>query len=180
MRTVYVANRKLHIFDDVLDFGFRESTYIFLRNSNFRIGWNDTHAIESASNQYLHSSYSSEDVDRLGIYGALEKAKILPMLEGWALDKAIVNLSNPGDCHFVHSHRDQKVLLYYANMQWKHEWAGETLFYADDLKEVNFASPYTPGRFILFDGEIPHTIRPQASQAPGYRFTFSMFFNRNL
>jgi len=90
-----------------------------------------------------------------------------------------VNLSTPTDCHWAHTHKDHTVLLYYVNKHWKHDWAGETMFFNDDLSEVAYASVYKPGRIIVFDGEIPHSVRPQSSIAPNYRFTLSLFFKNN-
>ena len=47
----------------------------------------------------------------------------------------------------------------------------------DDQSEIAYASVYIPGRIILFDGSIPHAIRPQSVKAPKYRFTLSLFFD---
>jgi Rps23 Pro-64 3,4-dihydroxylase Tpa1-like proline 4-hydroxylase len=80
--------------------------------------------------------------------------------------------------YYAHTHGEDKVLLYYINMEWKEGWHGETQFYSDDLKEVKYTSPYTPGRLILFDGKIPHTMRPQSIIAPKFRFSLSMFLKK--
>ena len=46
----------------------------------------------------------------------------------------------------------------------------------NNLKEIAYTSSYIPGRIILFDGSIPHAIRPQSVKAPKFRFTLSLFF----
>lgn len=53
------------------------------------------------------------------------------------------------------------------------------LFYnSKDLSKIEFASVYKPGRIILFDGHIPHTIRPQSIKGPKFRFTLSVFLRK--
>ena len=69
-------------------------------------------------------------------------------------------------------------VLYYINLDWRDGWHGETLFYnPNNLKEIIYTSLYIPGRIILFDGSIPHAIRPQSIKAPKFRFTLSLFFD---
>ena len=80
--------------------------------------------------------------------------------------------------HYLHIHQKQQVCLYYVNLDWRDGWHGETLFYnPDNLKEIAYTSLYIPGRIILFDGSIPHAIRPQSVKAPKFRFTLSLFFD---
>jgi hypothetical protein len=71
-------------------------------------------------------------------------------------------------------------VLYYVNLEWQDGWHGETLFYDESLKNIVFASPYIPGRIVVFDGSIPHTIRPQSYIASHYRFTFALIYNKCL
>ena len=79
--------------------------------------------------------------------------------------------------NFIHSHPEKLAILYYVNLDWEDGWHGETLFYNESGKEIVFASPYTPGRVIVFDASIPHTIRPQSVIGPKFRFTLSIFFD---
>jgi hypothetical protein len=67
--------------------------------------------------------------------------------------------------------------LYYANLEWEQHWHGETLFYSEDLNEIDLAIRYTPGRIVVFDATIPHSIRPQSNVANNYRFTYAMTFD---
>jgi SM-20-related protein len=90
----------------------------------------------------------------------------------------MVNLSKPADPNFTHCHPKQVVCLYYANLNWHPNFAGETLFYTEDQKEIRYGSTYTPNRLVIFDGEIPHTIRAQNITGPNYRFSISIFFNK--
>ena len=94
--------------------------------------------------------------------------------------RAVTNLTVPTYTFTPHNHENQTVLLYYANMEWCPEYAGETLFYDEYLKSVSFCSIYTPNRVVIFDGEIPHALRPQSGRAPEYRFTISVFLEGKL
>jgi len=165
------------VFDDVVDFATREHIYTFAKNSLYKIGNSDADAIETANHQYLFSDYSELDVQNSRLLSAIEKdSRIMELIGRRRIASATMNLSRPCDNHWAHVHNDRLVLLYYVNKYWEHQWAGETLFYNKDMKGVFFTSMYTPGRIIVFDGSVPHSIRPQAVGSPGYRFTYSIFF----
>ena len=92
--------------------------------------------------------------------------------------RIVLNLVRSDDVHYVHHHKDQQVLLYYVNLDWVDGWYGETLFYnPKNLKEILYTSLYQPGRILLFDGYIPHAIRPQSVKGPKFRLSLSLFFD---
>jgi hypothetical protein len=134
--------------------------------------------VEKQANRFLHSFYSPDDVVRLGILDKIAKSEAAHELDGYTLSKTILNLSTASDANYTHTHPEDKVLLYYVNLEWFDGWHGETLFFSEDHKDVVFASPYTPGRLIVFDAKIPHTIRPQSHIAAQYRFTLALIFNK--
>lgn len=174
------SNKKIEIFDNVLSSSMRDHAYNFFMASQFRIGWNDTALPENKPYDFnIHCQFSDEDLHRLGILNEIYSNKlIVSKLEGLIPSKCILNLSSMSDVNFPHTHADSKVLLYYGNIEWPTGGFGETLFFSEDLKEIVYASPYTPGRLILFDGSIPHSIRPQSLKAPKFRFTLAIFFNK--
>jgi hypothetical protein len=92
-----------------------------------------------------------------------------------------MNLCTTSDKYFYHT--DGKpgdlTLLYYANVEWDINWEGETPFASDDLKHIEYASPYTPGRVIIFDASIPHKSTQPLPGAPYYRFTFAAKFTKD-
>jgi|TARA_B100000085_G_C18452633_1_gene475535 hypothetical protein len=88
-----------------------------------------------------------------------------------------IHSENP-DVHVDSSDKGDKTLLYYMNREWKHEWGGETILLSDDVKEIEYITPYRPGRIIIFDSTIPHAARQQSFAAPTYRFTLAIKFNR--
>jgi hypothetical protein len=172
------GNQSIKVFDNQLLLGQRQHLYSFITQSSFRLGWVDTDIMENQANKLLHSVYSNEDLDKFKIFDYLQNTELKKYLENYQVDQAIVNLSTASDYNFVHAHTQDKVLLYYANLEWHDGWHGETLFYDEPCKDVVFASSFTPGRFILFDANIPHTIRPQSIIAAKYRFTFATTLNK--
>lgn len=169
-------NRKIRVYDDVFELGYRGLLYDFAQKSLFQLGWADSQAIDKRCYPSLYSSYSLEDVQRLGVLDYLRHTPLANELVGYRLSKSMLNLSTPSDPNFVHTHGEDKILLLYVNTEWKDGWHGETLFYSDNMRDVVFASPYTPNRVIAFDPKIPHTIRPQSSIAPFHRFTLTLIF----
>ena len=171
--------RKIHIYDDLFSLSFRSAAYQFAENSTFRIGWPDGCINEKMQYRFLHSQYSHEDVYNLGILNEFKNTPIEEEIYGHTLVKTYLNLSTPSDVNFQHSHPENKVVLFYVNLEWQDGWHGETLFYKDNLKEILLATPYTPGRVTVFDGRIPHAIRPQSYLAPFYRYTLAMIYNKD-
>ncbi len=167
-------NKSIKVYDDLLTLSERQELYLFITQSQFVIGWADGAIMDNQNNKFLHSCFSEGDLDRFGILKFLDGTELASELNGYRIEQAIVNLSMPSDYNFVHAHQQDKVLLYYANLEWRDGWHGETLFYDEACKDVVFASAYTPGRFILFDASIPHTIRPQSIIGPKFRFTFAL------
>lgn len=172
-------NKSIKVYDNVFDLVQRQSLYSFVTKSNFTIGWADGAILENQQNKFLHSVYSNEDLDNFKLFDYLQGTELSKDLEGYTVDQAIVNLSMPSDYNYVHAHPQSKVLLYYVNLDWQDGWHGETLFFDEAGKDIVFASPFTPGRFILFDASIPHTIRPQSIIASKYRFTFATTLIKN-
>jgi hypothetical protein len=179
IRDVQVDNgRSLRVYDNVLDFEYRNQIYKFAQNSLFQIGWADGCIVENMKHQFLHSVYSDEDLNKLGLVSKLEQTPVGQEFVGYKRDKCILNLSTPADANFVHSHPEDKVILYYVNLEWRDGWHGETLFFDESCKDIVYASPYTPGRIIAFDGRIPHTIRPQSHLAAFFRFTLALVYKK--
>lgn len=171
-------NRSIFIVDNALTYDEQNFIYTHAINSVYKIGFEDTSVIERLTNKYLHSNWTPEDLYRSGFRDVLSKTMLWNKLNELVLERITINLSTPSDSYYPHCHHKQWSLLYYINLDWKPEWGGETLFYDDNLTEIVFASMYTPGRIILFDGEIPHSIKAQSSLAPHYRFSLAMFFNK--
>lgn len=171
------AGKNIYVFDDLIPLMERDHGYNFMRGSMFQIGWKDSSAEEHVKYAYLHSQYTQEDCNNLYLYHTIMNSEAGRLVDGLTRTKAVVNMATPADCNFIHAHPEKMVILYYANMIWGEGWHGETLFYDEAMKNIEYASPYTPGRVIVFDGNTPHTIRPQSYIASHFRFTFAMTFD---
>ena len=169
-------NKIIQIYDDVFDFRYRYRIYDFIKKSYFQIGWVDS-SVPEKSYEFLHSSYSKEDMDRMGFFEKIENTPIMDHLKGLEYKHTKVNLSTSSDANFVHAHPEKLAILYYVNFDWQDGWHGETIFYDEYGKDIIYTSPYTPGRIIVFDATIPHAIRPQSVIGPKFRFTLASFFD---
>ena len=168
----------MHVLNDALPVTQHEFIYSYAINSKFRIGWRDQTDIANAAHQYMHCPLSLEELEQTGLLSAIKDERVLERIDGRNPVKSVINLGVPADVNFMHTHKEQDVLLYYVNLAWRPEWAGETVFFEQNKTDISFSSAYTPNRVLFFDGEIPHSIRCQSIAAPHYRFTLSVFFNK--
>ena len=171
--------RKLRVYDNIFSLQYRQVLYNYMRGSFFRIGWADGICPEKRGYQFLYSPHSEDDLKSVNFIEQLEQTPVGPELIGHSLSKAVLNLSTAADVNFIHAHPEDKVILYYVNLDWQDGWHGETLFFDEASKNIMFASAYTPGRIIAFDAKIPHTIRPQSHLATFYRMTFALVYTKN-
>jgi hypothetical protein len=165
--------RKITTYDDILSLEYRQRAYDFAIKSKFTIGWADSAILENQQHKFLHSEFSPDDLARLELVDELMKTPAAEEFEGYQIQKCILNLSTPADANFYHAHAEDKIILYYVNLEWKDGWHGETLFFDETLRNIFLATPYTPGRVTVFDAKIPHSIRPQSHLASFYRFTLA-------
>jgi SM-20-related protein len=84
----------------------------------------------------------------------------------------------PGSCGTVHQDIDSAesvTFLYYANLLWKGEWGGETVFYDRSLDAVTAVTP-KPGRLVMFHSNLFHRAGVPHPDTPTYRYTVSVFY----
>jgi hypothetical protein len=173
------GGKRIAVYDDLFPMSFRSKAFDFVNASLFSLGWGDSHEFYKRNHMFLHSVYSNDDLQKLGILDEIAKTEAAQEFAGYKISKAIVNLSTPADSNFVHIHPEAKVLLYYVNTEWQDGWHGETLFFDEPRKEIVFANQYTPGRLVAFDAQIPHAIRPQSHIAVPYRFTLAIILEKD-
>lgn len=171
------SNKKIYVYDDFLPLQSRANLWNFVNNSLFRIGWADGETETSNNKKFIHSAYSDQDDERAGLLSFIKKTEINEHIKNLKHTKSVVNLSVPSDVYFPHSHSEKLAILYYVNLEWQPHWHGETVFFTEDLKEIELSLAYTPGRIIVFDASIPHALRPQSTASHNYRFTYAMFFD---
>ena len=172
---------KIEIFDDTVDYVARNQVYKFCTKSIFKLGWEDIQELEKHTKN-LHSTWSLQDLKNCGLFpyikNCFSKSKNFKFDEK-KISIIELNLVKSDDVHYIHTHENLIGALYYANLNWEEGFYGETFFYnSKDLSKIEFASVYKPGRIILFDGHVPHAIRPQSIKGPKFRFTVSVFLKK--
>jgi Rps23 Pro-64 3,4-dihydroxylase Tpa1-like proline 4-hydroxylase len=173
------SGKKIVVYDNLFTMAERQGFYSFCKNSFYKIDGKDSDIIEHQNNLTLVARYVSEDVDNMKFFHCIKDEKINFVIDNFRLDSASVNLSTPADSYHVHTdtHVTEGItLLYYVNMRWSIDWAGETVFLNENGDDFEFVSPYKPGRLLMFDGTIPHMIRPPIMKADSLRMTFALRF----
>lgn len=167
------------VIDNPFGTAYHELLYDFVINSYFKIGSQDGPSpLHRREHLYIHSDWGIDDVNRVGLLDKIKALKQFQPYKDYELIRTTINLSVPSDTNFAHTHDDQISLVYYVNLDWRPEWAGETVFYNEDMSEIIYSSVYKPARLLIFDGSTPHSIRVQSNSAPHYRFSLAMFFNK--
>ena len=167
---------EIEIHDDLIPWQQKASIYDYVIKSAYRLGWHDRDDIT------VNNIYSQWTLDEfrgtglLDVYSNISSAN--DDIDVNRFVRCMVNLSKSGDYNFCHTHKGEIVFLYYVNLEWKDGYGGETLFYDEELKNANKVCSFVPGRILIFDGEIPHTIRAQSTYGPEYRFTISYFISK--
>lgn len=99
----------------------------------------------------------------------------------YRLYRCYVNVAQYGDMLFSHTDclpgAGELTGLWYVCERWEADWGGETMFFDHDM-DVRAAIQPRPGRFALFNGEIPHAGRPPNRVCYASRFTLAMKFER--
>jgi hypothetical protein len=173
-----IGEKKIHVIDDLFPLQFRSDVYVYAKSSTFQLGWADTSIAENQHHKYLFAPYTQVDLEAMGMLRYLQDPRIQELIGGMKMSKCVLNVTTASDAHFAHAHPESKVVLYYVNQEWRDGWHGETLFFSENLKEIVHASVYTPGRIVVFDGNIPHAIRPQSVIGPQFRYTLAMVFDK--
>lgn len=79
--------------------------------------------------------------------------------EQFSDQRAYVNCSIYGDGYYVHrdcpAHEQHVTALYYANLEWRTDWGGETIYFNDE-EEAEIAVTPRPGRLVIARGAILH------------------------
>tara|TARA_Y100000593_G_scaffold93968_1_gene190871 strand:+ start:3178 stop:3702 length:525 start_codon:yes stop_codon:yes gene_type:complete len=170
--------KTIKVYNDILDRSDMENFYIDIMKSKFEIGWGDSPAIEHRNEQYWYSTYPTDEFIDSGWLSSIKDEGLINKINNRDPNQVIINCTTYSDVYRPHTHPGKEVLLYYTNLEWKQEWWGETVFYSEDLKDIIFTNQYVPGRAIWFDGSIPHSIKPQTHTGPKFRFSVSVFFDK--
>jgi len=163
-------------FDNVFEENVRAEIYLLAITTNYQIGWDDTSVFEHRQFPCLHHSLTKQEWGQLDLISRIQNQQLQDKIKNEKFVSATINLAVPSSIQFPHSHNSSTILNYYINPEWKNEYYGETIFYNNTLTDSINSVLFKPNRAILFDGSIPHSIRPASHIAPSYRFTLTAFF----
>lgn len=173
-----INNKDLFIADNFFPKEYHERFYTYCSKLPYYIGYPDTMAYERLAHQYYHTSLGVNELQEIDLFNYLYKTEFADKIKNRQLVKATINSSTASQANFPHCDRKSFTMIYYMNLDWKPEWAGETVFFNENTTEIELASIYKPNRAILFDGHIPHQLRPQSILSPNFRFSLAMFFEK--
>ena len=166
---------KYELFDDAFNFSDMTKFHeFFVTNTLYRIGWQDREDTKNRS--YMHSHYSLEDMKNLEFIDRIKSPKLLELINGRIPTKIVINVTNPCYVFYPHVHHNHDSLVYYANLEWPQDWAGETMIYEDDGVNILTCMPFRPGRVLWLKNQVVHALRPPSVIADVHRITLSCFF----
>ena len=157
IRKAAISGREIFICDDVIDpsmvqqIGAEVSALPYVRTEKSHadvpglVAVSDIAPEKIATNSFLR-----------GLRRLVEQA--FPQ-EQFSDQRAYVNCSIYGDGYYMH--RDCTVrephvtALYYANLEWRPDWGGETIYYNDE-EEAEIVVMPRPGRLVIARGAILH------------------------
>ena len=100
--------------------------------------------------------------------------------ERFSDQRAYVNCSVYGDNYYLHrdcATQEQHVTaLYYANLEWRPDWGGETIYYTDE-EDAELAITPRPGRLVIARGAILHRGNVPARNCYEERYTLAYKLN---
>ena len=79
-RSFYLENQKMNgikVYDNVFTRSDAQLFYAFITNSSFKIGWHDNPIIENRGTQFMHSKWSTEDVEKVGLLKKITNKDLL-------------------------------------------------------------------------------------------------------
>ena len=152
----------------------RERLYSYCLNQKYSLSGSDVQRLETKGDYNLYCNLSPTDVDNMGIEKLSNYSHIKHHLDDYTITQARINLSTIQDKNRFHCDTGAEhnlTMLYYPNMEWEKSWGCQTLFTNQTNDTLEWVSFYIPGRIILFDGSIPHSINPPTIHSPTHRFS---------
>jgi len=174
-------NDNIYIYDNIVPFHNRQFIYNFVINSNYITTTTDNKFTDIKKSCNMASVWNSQDLENSQF---LEIPTIKELInthcQDYSINQTRVNLSSIGDFNNFHlDYINGKTLLYYVNHEWDLKWGGLTLFADNTGKKLEYAVDYVPGRVVIFDGRIPHSVQNPTITAESWRYTLAIQFDKD-
>ena len=178
-RTRPVSDRRIEVIDGAFDASFVALLDKWLHKLAFVRGDYDN----EGATAFLHFVHdiSLDALETQPIYRQLHSVVRREIESAYGalsptLYRVQINLGPYGDHYTAHIDNRQGVTaIYFANAEWRDEWQGETLFYADS-EAVTAVAP-RPGRIALLPGDMVHRVGAPSRLFAGARYTVAFKFN---
>lgn len=180
----YSDTERIWVYDNLFTFAERSALYQFFLGSRFMFDRGAFPFPEAGSNVFqLRSTYNQEDVKNSKFFNG----KVQSVLQGLGANQfevvsPRVNACLPSDVYQYHTDSTDAnciSLLYFANLDWKPEWEGETIFAEPDGKNIFCSTAFIPGRLVLFNSSIPHKSSQPSFGSKYHRFVFNLTLKPN-
>ena len=178
-------DKVIDIYDGIFDYSAISGIYAALSRGTYILDNANRPDVQGMQDRKLVYRLDPDLLDKLHFFDGPLKTIIDEKIpeDSYHHFRSYVNLGLHTDNHEVHAdhyfNRAGKTLLYYVNETWNKDWGGETAFFDEKAEEILYTSQFVPGRVIIFDGNIPHSAKPQSIDGPAYRFTMAMKFAHN-
>jgi len=177
-----------------LDENGKEYENLILDSQEYGIGYQDQHWRFEFGTSWKTDlgSYSAIGTfipgHKLGLYELWANVIHKTIKEKFDIDlnlvRAYANGVTPDRHGFIHKDSDWEhawTILYYANLIWKPNWRGETVFYTEGGKDTTDIVYPKPGRWIIFNSTQWHVGSPVTSFFRGLRITYAFkAFDRKI
>jgi hypothetical protein len=175
-RRFAVGNREVLVFDGLVPRPTARLLYEELRDTTFH--WN---ARDSGAAEHRHSvrwkKAVAPEAKELPFFGDVARLVERVGRHPLVLDRIYVNYNLYGELHLPHVDAAFGITaLYCANLEWRRDWQGETVFYDGD-EPTHVVLP-RPGRVLLFDAALRHRGSPPSRDCYEPRINIAFKFQR--
>jgi len=178
-RKIDINGKFIEIYDDVFSANKRFDLYSFAIKSYYVVERVAADVPERLSlHKTLKCEFSLKDILSFGFFENDEIVNYIKQND-LKIHHCYINLCSASDVYQYHVDTPVSKCpsgLYYINIEWDPTWEGETHFSDDSMQDILYSSAFIPGRFVIFDGTIPHKSSQPAPNAKYYRFVFVIKF----
>ncbi|AMQ00391.1 2OG-Fe(II) oxygenase [Pedobacter cryoconitis] len=153
-----IDGKEIHIIDDIFSVAEIEAFYEYVNSLSFRKREKSLSYDEFPifSTDFIPATFETET------FIGKKSREILNQINSAGKDyemcRSYINLCAYGDVEYPHFDCDPDqsdiTVLYYVNKFWDYKYGGETIFYEN--KQSRLAILPTPGRIVIFPGNIEH------------------------
>lgn len=173
-------NRKIKVFDHLLNKPVLKQVNEHLNKANFQYGWGSNekypfrHWHVNISGTGMNSSVDARDELPQPLKRLWAELNLKTFNDRAKLLTCYSNRHTYGIEGFMHKDaEDEKhvTIVIYMNERWEPDWAGETAFFTYEGNDIVRSVMPIYGRFVAFPGNIPHAARAPSRVCPDVRTT---------